>query len=287
MRYQGPRGSSRVRRSSRVAGSFQISSGPSSPFARSAAPSRCGPLISSRSCATVFAGTSVISGTATIIGRRPFAVFIYRPDGAIQTEKDAPALSPKPSEPPRTSRRASQSGPGWVESVSVRKAQAAGWDNRCTQHSATGFDEGRYRGGCRLRRGAQPRGHRRQRSRHQSDRDAPAWQENDVFADAGYTGADKRPEHADRDVAWNIAIKRSIIKALPKALRDLAEPVERALAQVRAWVEHPFHIVKNLFRHKRLRYRGLAKNTAQLHTLFALANLVIVKKALLVQSPAG
>jgi IS5 family transposase len=110
--------------------------------------------------------------------------------------------------------------------------------------------------------------------------------EEDVFADAGYTGADKRPEHEDRNVSWNIAIKRSIIKALPKGLRDLAEPVERALAQVRAWVEHPFHIVKNLFRHKKLRYRGLAKNTAQLHTLFALANLVIVKKTLLVQSRA-
>jgi transposase, IS5 family len=111
-------------------------------------------------------------------------------------------------------------------------------------------------------------------------------QEEDVFGDAGYTGADKRPEHEDRDVCWNIAIKRSIIKALPKGLRDLAEPVERALAQVRAVVEHPFHIVKNLFRHKKLRYRGLAKNTAQLHTLFALANLVIVKKTLLVQSRA-
>jgi IS5 family transposase len=110
--------------------------------------------------------------------------------------------------------------------------------------------------------------------------------EEDVFADAGYTGADKRPEHEDRDVSWNIAIKRSIIKALPKGLRDLAEPVERALAQVRAWVEHPFHIVKNLFRHKKLRYRGLKKNTAQLHTLFALANLVIVKQTLLVQSRA-
>ena len=101
------------------------------------------------------------------------------------------------------------------------------------------------------------------------------------LADAGYTGAQKRPELEDRDVDWNIAIKRSIIKALPKALRDCAEAVERALSQVRAWVEHPFHIVKNLFRHRKLRYRGLAKNTAQLHTLFALANLVIVKKTLL------
>jgi transposase, IS5 family len=39
-----------------------------------------------------------------------------------------------------------------------------------------------------------------------------------------------------------------------------------------------------LFRHKQLRYRGIAKNTAQLHTLSALANLVIVKKTLLAQS---
>jgi IS5 family transposase len=107
--------------------------------------------------------------------------------------------------------------------------------------------------------------------------------EDAVFADAGYTGADKRPELEEREVSWNIAIKRGIVKALPKALRKLAEPVERMLAQLRAVVEHPFHIVKNLFRHKKLRYRGLKKNTAQLHTLFALANLVIVKKTLLPQ----
>jgi len=108
--------------------------------------------------------------------------------------------------------------------------------------------------------------------------------EEAVFADAGYAGADKRPEHEAREVSWNIAVKRNIIRALPNALRDLAEPMERALAQVRAPVEHPFHVVKNLFRHKKLRYRGIAKNTAQLHTLFALANLVIVKKTLLAPS---
>ena len=110
--------------------------------------------------------------------------------------------------------------------------------------------------------------------------------ESDVFADAGYTGADKRPELADREVSWSITIKRSNIKALPKRLRDLAEPVERALSRLRAVVEHPFHILKNRFHHKKLRYRGLKKNTAQLHTLFALANLVIVKQALLAR-PGG
>jgi transposase, IS5 family len=106
-------------------------------------------------------------------------------------------------------------------------------------------------------------------------------EEEDVFGEAGYTGADKRPELEDRDVSWNIAVKRSIIKALPQALRELAEPVERALSQVRAVVEHPFHVAKNLFRHKKLRCWGLAKNTAQLRTLFAPANLMIVKKAVL------
>jgi transposase, IS5 family len=111
-------------------------------------------------------------------------------------------------------------------------------------------------------------------------------EEEAVLGDAGYAGADKQPELADRDVSWNIAIRRSIIKALPQALREWAEPVERALSQVRAVVENPFHIVKNRFRHKKLRCRGLEKNTAHLHTLFALANLVIAKQALLVQ-PSG
>ena len=111
-------------------------------------------------------------------------------------------------------------------------------------------------------------------------------QEEDVFGDGDYIGADKRHQLAERDVAWNIAIKRSIIKALPQARRELAEPIERALSRVRAVVEHPFHILKNRFRHKKLRYRGLKKNTAQLHTLFALANLVIVKQALLAR-PGG
>ena len=50
---------------------------------------------------------------------------------------------------------------------------------------------------------------------------------------------------------------------------------------MRALVEHPFHIVKNLFKHRKVRYRGIKKNEAQLHTLFALANLVIAKKRLL------
>ncbi len=110
-------------------------------------------------------------------------------------------------------------------------------------------------------------------------------QEELVVADAGYTGAEKRPEHAEREVFWLIAAKRSTLKALPPGEREEAEAMERAQAQLRSPVEHPFHVVKNLFHHRKARYRGLKKNIVQFYTLFALANLVIAKKAL--RAPAG
>ena len=57
--------------------------------------------------------------------------------------------------------------------------------------------------------------------------------------------------------------------------------VERAKAQIPTRVEHPFHVMKNLFGHRKVRYKGLVKNTAQLLSLFVLANLVLDKKHLL------
>lgn len=64
-------------------------------------------------------------------------------------------------------------------------------------------------------------------------------------------------------------------------LKELTQAYEKAKAQVRARVEHPFHVLKNLFRPRKVRYRSLAKNTAQLYTLFALANLLMAKVALM------
>ena len=60
----------------------------------------------------------------------------------------------------------------------------------------------------------------------------------------------------------NVPIKRRIIEALPQALRNIAEPVDRALSQARAVIEHPFHIVKNRFRHKKLGYRGFSTSAS-------------------------
>ena len=112
--------------------------------------------------------------------------------------------------------------------------------------------------------------------------------EKQAYADAGYLGVEKREEVAtgSPDVEWHVAAKRGKVKAMAEGLlKELTVRLERVKAQVRALVEHPFHILKNLFRHRKTRYRGLAKNTAQLHSLFALANLFIARRPLL--SPAG
>jgi IS5 family transposase len=104
-----------------------------------------------------------------------------------------------------------------------------------------------------------------------------------VFADAGYQGAHKRPG-ARSGVTWHVAMrpgKRAALDKTRKADRLLDE-VERIKASVRAKVEHPFRIIKRQFGHVKVRYRGLKKNTAQLNTLFALANLWMVRKTLAV-----
>jgi len=109
-------------------------------------------------------------------------------------------------------------------------------------------------------------------------------QEKEVYADAGYQGVEKREEMAPirEDIEWHVAAKRGKVRAMAEGLvKELNLLFEKAKAQVRARVEHPFHIIKNLFKHRKVRYRGLNKNTAQLHTLFALANLVIAKRSLL------
>ena len=103
-------------------------------------------------------------------------------------------------------------------------------------------------------------------------------QEQPVHADAGSTGVEKRPEIVAlaRKIDWQIARKRGTIKTLAEGAEKTAlQAIEKTKASVRAFVEHPFHIVKHLFGHRKVRYRGLAKNRHQLYTLFGLANVVI------------
>lgn len=49
----------------------------------------------------------------------------------------------------------------------------------------------------------------------------------------------------------------------------------RDIPKVRPRVEHPFRVIKRQFGYVKTRSRGLAKNRAQLFTLFALGNLFL------------
>ena len=107
-------------------------------------------------------------------------------------------------------------------------------------------------------------------------------QEAEAFGDAGYQGADKRPD-ASTGVRWNIAMRPGKRAVLDKTDRidQLTDQIEHIKASIRAKVEHPFRVIKRQFGHVKVRYRGLKKNNAQLHTLFALSNLWMARRRLL------
>ena len=107
-------------------------------------------------------------------------------------------------------------------------------------------------------------------------------QEQEVFADSGYRGVHKREEVQTQHphVNWHIAMmpgqRRGMDKNRP--INALKEQLEKIKASIRAKVEHPFRVIKCQFGHRKVRYRGLAKNTSQLLVMFALSNLWMVRK---------
>ena len=107
-------------------------------------------------------------------------------------------------------------------------------------------------------------------------------EETEAWGDAGYQGAAKRPD-AKAGARWNIAMRPGKRRQLDKTKRveQLIDQLERIKASIRAKVEHPFGVIKRRFGHIKVRYRGLKKNTAQLHTLFALSNLWMAWRSLI------
>ena len=107
-------------------------------------------------------------------------------------------------------------------------------------------------------------------------------QETHAFGDAGYQGVAKR-EESDTKAQWITAMRPGMRRALDKGsvLGGLIHARERITAQIRAKVEHPFRVIKCQFGFTKVRYKGLAKNTAQLVTLFALSNVWMARRHLM------
>jgi IS5 family transposase len=101
--------------------------------------------------------------------------------------------------------------------------------------------------------------------------------EASVWADKGYVSAEREEAFRGPNKFWGI------MRKAPKGgdLHPIDAQINRIIAVVRAKVEHPFRVLKRQFGYMKTRYRGLAKNRAQLFTLFALGNLFLVRRRLL------
>ena len=106
-------------------------------------------------------------------------------------------------------------------------------------------------------------------------------EETDVFADTGYQGVAKREETQGINTQWPVAMRPGKRRALDKStpMGFILDQLEQAKARIRAKVERPFRVIKRQFGY--VKYRGLAKNTANLMTLFALSNLWMARRRLL------
>lgn len=108
-------------------------------------------------------------------------------------------------------------------------------------------------------------------------------EEERAYGDSGYVGAKKHPEAIKKNkngknIKYIINRRPSSIKKLSKSGRYAAKKREHQKSSVRCKVEHVFAVVKNIFRYRKTRYRGLRKQTAKLNIMFALANLYLAAR---------
>jgi len=102
-------------------------------------------------------------------------------------------------------------------------------------------------------------------------------EERELYGDRAYWCEADRQAFQEAGVRYRVN-RRGTSKT---PLSDYWKDVNRSRSRVRAFVEHPFRVVKRQWGLEKTRYRGLAKNTARLYTAFALANLYRARKRLL------
>lgn len=98
-----------------------------------------------------------------------------------------------------------------------------------------------------------------------------------VFADAGYTSDEYKRGARQLGIGWYVNDKRKPGRELSAGQKKR----NRKQSQVRARVEHIFRIIKCQFGYRRTRYKGLAKNAAQVNLLVGLANLYLLRRRLM------
>ena len=176
----------------------------------------------------------------------------------------------RPADAPRHGGRCHHHSPPRARPRTTRRARPRDAPDQKGQQLALRHEDAHRRG---RRIGADPQRCTARRPRGRSWRTrmncCTAQEELGARLTAGYAGRGQaRRDHRGAARAagsqghrWDIAMKRGDLKAMPEGPEGgRTSGVERQKAQVRAIVEHPFHVIKNLFGYRKVSYRGLAKN---------------------------
>ena len=97
-----------------------------------------------------------------------------------------------------------------------------------------------------------------------------------VYGDKAYANEEKRKEYEGNGIEWCINRKANRGQQLTREDKDY----NHRQSQIRAKGEHAFLVVKHLWHYQKVRYKGLYKNAVQVFSLFALANLYLVRNDL-------
>ncbi len=97
-----------------------------------------------------------------------------------------------------------------------------------------------------------------------------------IFGDKGYVSDKRKRAARARGATWAVKDKRKPGRALSTSQKKR----NKKYGTVRAKVEHVFRVIKCQFSYRKVRYRGLKKNEAQMFTLMALANLYLARRCL-------
>lgn len=101
-------------------------------------------------------------------------------------------------------------------------------------------------------------------------------EEASVYGDKAYSNGTKKTAFEDAGVNWRVNRKARRGKKLSCADRSFNKKSNRT----RARVEHLFGVIKHLWGYRKVRYKGLEKNAAQVFSLLALANLYLARREL-------
>jgi transposase, IS5 family len=102
-------------------------------------------------------------------------------------------------------------------------------------------------------------------------------EEKEIYGDKGYSNSTKQQEYEKKGIKWSVNSRGCRFRQLTEGENERNHQNNHT----RAFVEHPFGVIKHLWHYQKTKYKGLYKNAVQLFSLFTLANLYRLRHELI------